>query len=522
MAQLLDAYGRPIPVQRRPILDVVAAVSVRDRWSTYPSAGLTPGALARILREADAGDVTRQAELFEEMEEKDAHLYSLLQTRKNGVLGLDWEVIPFSDRRSDRRVAEFVSDVLGNLEGFEESLLDLLDAIGKGFSVLEILWSVEGREVRPARLVWVHPKHFRVGPHGELRLLTDDSPAAGVELVPHKFVVHRYKARSGYMNRAGILRVVSWLYLFKNASLKDWVRYAEVFGMPLRVGRYDPSASEEDKQALFQAVRDLGADAAGIISKATEIEFVETKVNTGGSPYRELAEYIDRQMSKAVLGQTLTSDVGERGSYAASKTHDAVRQDLKEADCKALAETLRVDLIRPLVMFNFGPDALDRLPWIKWHYEPAEDLKATAEIYGLLVERVGLPIAAEHIYERFGIPAPEPGQTVLAPRPTPTLPLRDRPVGMMRHRAQDAPSPAPAQAQAMLDDLATQAARRGADALGETLAPLLDIIRDAQDLEQLRDRLIAAYPELDTRAFEDLLARAIYVAELVGRWSAGG
>lgn len=523
MAQLLDAYGRPIPIQRRPTLDVVAAVGLRDRWSSYPSAGLTPAKLARILQEADAGQITRQAELFEEMEEKDAHLYSLLQTRKNAVLGLDWQVMPFSDAREDRRIADFVADVLGNLEGFEDNLLDLLDAIGKGFSVLEILWSVEGQEARPARLVWVHQKHFRLGPQGELRLLTDDSTAQGIELLPHKFVVHRYKARSGYPNRAGILRVVSWLYLFKNFAIKDWVRYAEVFGMPLRIGRYDPAASEEDKQALLRAVMDLGADAAGIISKATEIQFVETKVNTGSSPYRELAEYIDRQMSKAVLGQTLTSDVGERGSYAAARTHDEVRQDLKEADCKALAETLRTDLIRPLVMFNFGPEALDRLPWIKFHYEPPEDLRATAEIYGLLVEKVGLPIAAEHVYERFGIPAPQPGQTVLT-RSQPILPLRHRPSGLVAHQAEPdgagGEPPSLTQAQGIIDRLASETTRLGVQALEQAFEPILEIIRQAKDLEQLRDRLLEAYPDLDTRAFEDLLARAVYVAELLGRWSA--
>ncbi len=49
--------------------------------SSYPSQGLTPERLAAIFREADAGDVRRQAELFEEMEEKDAHLGSVLQTR---------------------------------------------------------------------------------------------------------------------------------------------------------------------------------------------------------------------------------------------------------------------------------------------------------------------------------------------------------------------------------------------------------------------------------------------------------
>ena len=68
---------------RHPDMREVAVAQVSDKYSEYPSNGLTPVKLAEILREADAGDVLRQMELFEEMEEKDPHLFSQLQTRKN-------------------------------------------------------------------------------------------------------------------------------------------------------------------------------------------------------------------------------------------------------------------------------------------------------------------------------------------------------------------------------------------------------------------------------------------------------
>ena len=66
----------------RPETREVAVSQVTDKYSEYPSDGLTPVRLAEIFKEADAGDVLRQAELFEEMEEKDPHLFSQLQTRK--------------------------------------------------------------------------------------------------------------------------------------------------------------------------------------------------------------------------------------------------------------------------------------------------------------------------------------------------------------------------------------------------------------------------------------------------------
>ena len=83
MARLLDQFGREIQAEKRPETREIAVTTIRDRWSNYPSGGLTPQTLAAIFREADMGDVARQAELFEEMEEKDTHLFSELQTRKN-------------------------------------------------------------------------------------------------------------------------------------------------------------------------------------------------------------------------------------------------------------------------------------------------------------------------------------------------------------------------------------------------------------------------------------------------------
>ena len=145
------------------------------------------------------------------------------------------------------------------------------------------------------------------------------------------------------------------MYLFKNYTLKDWVAFCEVYGMPLRLGKYQPGASEDDKRALMQALAQIGADAAGIFPDGTTIEFVNTEKASSTDLYERLARYCDEQVSKAILGQTLTSDSGG-GSYAQSKTHNDVRHDLTVADCKALAATLRRDLIRPLVLFNFGDD----------------------------------------------------------------------------------------------------------------------------------------------------------------------
>jgi phage gp29-like protein len=400
-----DFFGRLFKETLKPETRELSAISLAERWSSYPSSGLTPHRLADIFREADQGNIYRQMELFEEMEEKDAHLTAILQTRKMAVLGKDYEVLPSGQTPEEERLAEVVGEMVYRIPNLEEACLDLVDAIGKGFALSEIIWEVTAGQARVAELRWIPQKLVTFGEDLQPRLLTAEARWQGVEPPPWKVIYHRYKARSGNATRAGVLRVAGWMYLLKNFALKDWAAFNEVFGMPLRLGKYDPTASPADRDALVMAIRNLGSDAAGVISKATEIEFVEAASRSGGAnPYQLMAEFCNREMSKAVLGQTLTTDTaGLTGTYAAAKVHAQVRRDLVEADAQALATTLREQLLRPLVGFNFGWDK--PVPWFRFRFEEEEDLKTLSQVYRNLAA-MGVPLSMEHIAERFGIPLP--------------------------------------------------------------------------------------------------------------------
>ena len=398
-----------------PVRVRIAARDVNDRFSTYPSVGLNPVRLASILREANDGNVRRQMELFEEMEEKDPHLFSQMQTRKLAVTGLEWEVQPSTKEPEDQAISEFVSEQLTALEGFDAAMFDMLDAIGKGISVLEIEWDVdaEGHDIIRS-LEWIHPKKLVWDFEKEVlkrRVYKFQSDCDCEILLPLYYeYVHKYKAKSGHESRAGVMRIIAWMYMFKNFDLKDWVAFSEVYGMPLRLGKYDASASKEDRKQLMDAIYTMGTDAAGIIPTSADISIIESNKTTSADIFEKFARYADEQMSKAILGQTLSSDSGG-GSYAQGKVHNEVRHDLTVADAKSLAETIRKDIIQPLVLYNFGPDA--KIPLFVFNSNETDDLKVTAEIYKTLICDMGLSIPVDHVYKKFSIPKPEKGEAVL-------------------------------------------------------------------------------------------------------------
>ncbi|MEE0800741.1 MAG: DUF935 domain-containing protein [Gemmiger sp.] len=511
----------PAPL-RRPDTNEIAVAQVTDKYSEYPSNGLTPVKLAEIFKEADAGDVLRQMELFEEMEEKDPHLFSQLQTRKNAVTGLDFEIIPFSDDPRDKEIADFIEEQINGIESLEDVETDLLDAIGKGFAVSEIMWGYDEGHVVVREIKSRHQKRFFWDSLDDsFKVRTKDAPE-GILLPTNKFIVHRYKARSGHTSRAGILRVVAWMYLFKNYDLKDWVSFAEVYGLPLRLGKYAPGASEADKVALMQALIQIGADAAGIIPDGTSIDFITTEKTSSSDLYERLARYCDEQISKAILGQTLTSDSGG-GSYAQSKTHNDVRHDLTVADCKSLASTLRRDLIRPLCIFNFGEDK--RVPHIRFDCEESEDLTQTATIIGTLVNEVGLRVPTSFIYKKFSIPEPEADEEVAAPRSTSAgltgLPFKKEP--NPAQIALKAEGDGGVGTQQHIDKLASAAVRHGAGSFKRAFGPVLKIIEKAESLEELRNMMednkavAELYAAMDVSEVEELLQKVMLYADLEGR-----
>ncbi len=412
---LIDRFGREIRTNK-PITDEIAVAGIRDRYSTYPSHGLTPERLATILKEADAGDVYRQAELFEEMEEKDGHLASVLQTRKLAISGLSWEILPASDSAEDKKIAIAAKEVIEYIENWEDGLLDILDAIGKGFSVNEIMWEISEGHAWIKTLEWVHQKKFTFSSQNGLvlktpRLLTDESPIWGEELLPNKFVFFRHHARSGAAPRGGLCRPCAYMYLFKNYDIKHWLIFNELFSVPMRVGKYKAGASKDEIEKLKQAVYNLGVDAAAVISDSTVIELIESKLRGDVSSFSKFIEFCDKTESKIVLGHTGSSE-STPGRLGGEDEAKDVRQDLKEADAKALEKAIKFQIISPWVLYNYGPTA--GVPKFNLRYETPEDMEKTAKVYGILVKDAGFKgIGANHIHEKFGIPKPTAGEDVL-------------------------------------------------------------------------------------------------------------
>jgi phage gp29-like protein len=240
--------------------------------------------------------------------------------------------------------------------------------------------------------------------HGAVRVLTDEADTQGYQARTPKFLVHTPNAVSGHPSRGGLLRVSALAFLGKNLALKDWLIFAEVFGMPVRIARYDVSATAEEKEELLRMLSSLGSNAAGIFSRAVELQFIEAGQGKAPPPYEHLVDFLNRELSKAWLGQTLTTETpGLGGSFGATRIHEEVRKDLRADDLRTEARTLRRDLLTPLVRLKFGPDA--PVPHFRRPLDTPRTAAQLAELLDTAVNRLGLRVPQRWVHEALSLPA---------------------------------------------------------------------------------------------------------------------
>lgn len=412
MPQLLDQFGRP--VERRVLTREVATArigSVRNPISGTPADGLDPVRLAQILRAADLGDPVQYLELAEVSEERNAHYLGVLGTRKRSVSQIKIRVEPASDKRAHTKHAERIEGWLKRQE-LQGELFDILDAIGKGYSFTEIIWDTSARQWEPRRLEWRDPRWFGFDRSDLTTPMMLDEHGQHVPMPGYKFVFACMKAKSGLTLRSGLARVALWNWLFKSFTEKDWAIFSQTYGQPLRVGKWGPGASEDDKRTLFQAVANIAGDCAAIIPESMMIDFVETgNLSATGQLYKDRVDYLDRQISKAVLGQTATTDA-DTGGLGSGKEHRQVQEDIERADAMALSAILNEQLIRPWINLEFGRQ--DLYPTLKIEDEEPEDLAALSSALGPFIDR-GLRVSTSEILGKFKLTEPQAEDEILRP-----------------------------------------------------------------------------------------------------------
>jgi phage gp29-like protein len=325
----------------------------------------------------------------------DSHLESVWGVRCAAASGAEWFMAPGDDSSGAQETAEAFADELKDMD-VPRIIEEMMDAIAYGYSPLEVLWAAKEGRWGIANIVGKPPQWFEFNQENKLVLKTG---ALGTEELPeNRFLLVQH--RPSYANPFGV-KVFSkcfWPVTFKKSGFRWWTVFVEKYGGAFMYGKYPLNAPEKLKTELLEALVKMVADSVAIVPEGSEITISSASDKKGGSDVH--AGYIqmsNSEISKAVLGQTLTTEIGDTGSYAASATHNLIREDIATADRKRISAAFN-RLAAVYTFYNFGVDAVPPL----FEFVKDEDLQLERAGRDVQAYQFGWRPAKKYFIRQYG------------------------------------------------------------------------------------------------------------------------
>ncbi len=508
--------------------------------SDHPSNKITPAKLKGILEDAESGDITAQHELFMDIEERDSCIGANIQTRKRAILTLDWRIVePRNATPQEEKIQAEIDELFYQFPMLEDLMVDMMDAVGHGFSALEIEWKqAEGKWI-PANFIARPQSWFKLDKDDNLLLKTPDNQD-GEPLRQYGWVVHTHKSRTVQLARMGLFRTLAWLYMFKHYSVHDFAEFLELYGMPIRIGKYPFGATNDEKRTLLRALAQIGHNAAGIMPEGMNVELhnvTNTTGSAGSNPFLQMVDWCEKSAARLILGQTLTSGAdGKSSTNALGQVHNEVRRDLLVSDAKQIAQTITQQIILPYLQINIDPNILpSRVPYFEFDTKEYADLSVLADAIPKLVS-MGVRIPENWVRDKAGIPEPQENETILSavqndfktdlndvenPKKQTALSAQNHVTGCQCDGCRGVALSAnnnSSTAQGVLDGGLVQAFNE--PDFNKQLNPMVKkavaVLMACDSYDEAAEKLAEAYPEISSHEHEQYLANALFLADLLG------
>ena len=338
---------------------------------------------------------------YEWLIESNAVINNAVQVRLLSTLQTEYAFCAGGEDAKDLEALELIQHVFSKVLNINALFQDLLDALAKGFAVVETNWEQRDIGFIPVQANFKNQNHFRFFADG-IRWIdkSGGDTIAGTKIPQDKFIVHQHLATSENPYGLSILGVrCLWLAKVMVETLKQQQRYLDGYGLPFTIVILpkelykEPTEVDMAKKILSNSSKLRGA----VVKEGTVFELSQPST-TNGQIFIDSLQYCESQITKSILGQYTTLDNAATGSYAKSKVSQQISDALIRADCIELAETVN-KFIRIICDFNF--EGIN-YPYIKFKTEYEEDtekrINSIQKVYNM-----GLPIPKKNLYDMLNL-----------------------------------------------------------------------------------------------------------------------
>lgn len=434
----------------------------------------------------------------------DGHLDAVKNKRFSAITSRPWTI---DGSKGDAKKAKVIEEYLWNLE-LRNTISQMLEAIGFGYAVHEIVWdAVEteaGTLILPTAIKERKQEWFKFDDDGAL--LFQDKNANRTLVPDRKFLVTRNRPTASNPYGEPVYARCFWPMAFKKGGLKFWMIYVEKYGMPKAIGKIPPSATEQEQTTFLKMLSGLVRDAVAVIPQTGSVEFHDT-ARGGNNPHSEIVRWADSEMSKAWLGETLTTEqTSSGGTQAMATIHNDVRADLALDDA-AMIESSINQLIRWIYEINWPTEKA--IPWM--NILLPEDMQQARLDRDTKLKQLGVKFNAQYITDTYGIDEKyfeivetEQGQGAAFAEHTPKP---------KKPEVRNTSAELRKQTNAFAEQLAENCDKV------DILAPIRELVANAKSLEEVRDKLIDCYAEMPMEDIAKEMEQAFIAADLAGRFS---
>jgi len=185
--------------------------------------------------------------------------------------------------------------------------------------------------------------------------------------------------------------------VFKRGGVEYWQLMMERFGMPYLIGRYASGATEAEKEQLLDDLKQMVKDSISVFEEGKEIDIKESPLYNVGDLYKNLVEYQNAEISKAVLTVTLTTETQKSGSYKTAEIHKEMLNYLGVTDKKLIEKGLNT-LLEYYTILNYGNVPFPR---VKLNKKEAV-IEQTAD-RDVKLAKMGVKFSKEYYKKRYNL-----------------------------------------------------------------------------------------------------------------------
>ena len=347
--------------------------------------GIDIGTYMTAVRSFENVDYSRRVRIYDLYSEilMDAHLASVINKRKSAVLST-----PIEFQRGG--VPDDAINAQLRSPWFYHFLSDALDAVYWGGTLCQFFWREKWMDYELIPRKHVDPVKRLI-----MRHQTDVQGESWDEYDDLLYV--------GEPESLGLLAAAAPYVIYKRNTMADWAQFSEIFGMPIR--EYTYNADDEDaRNKLTDDAYDTGSLGIYVHPEGTTLKFIESSNKTGSADlYKSLSEFCNAELSKLVLGNTLTTEAGNKGTQALGTVHQSVEERIANTDRHFLLNILNYDMADIFQRMGINTDGGE------FAFVTPQEMttKERVEMLASLKNTFNLPIDDDYLYQLTGVEKPK-------------------------------------------------------------------------------------------------------------------